>query len=158
MLTVIKYSHTERKNGHVRAYWMCRCTCGKTKTARGDSIKSMKTSSCGCIHKIHGLEGTRFYRIWRHMKSRCYNSKIVGFKYWGGRGIKVCDRWQQFVNFRDDMYNSYVRHVKKHGEKNTTIDRIDNDGDYTKENCRWATYLIQSNNNRNTRKMRGLVV
>lgn len=96
----------------------------------------------------HGMSETRFYRIWKGMKNRTSNPNLLKYKDYGGRGIHVCERWDKFENFRDDMYESYLAHVEEHGEKYTTIDRIDNEGNYEPSNCRWATQLVQSLNQR----------
>lgn len=94
------------------------------------------------------MYGTKFYNTWMHIKTRCFNSKDIMFSYYGGRGIKCL--WNSFKEFRDDMYESYLKHVAEFGEKQTTIDRIDNDGNYCKENCRWATLQEQQINRSTT--------
>lgn len=89
-----------------------------------------------------------FYSRWRSMLNRCKNKNVDCFKWYGGRGIKVCDRWSEYENFVLDMWKSYQYHLKKYGRKETTLDRINNDGNYCKENCRWATIKQQSKNKR----------
>jgi hypothetical protein len=86
------------------------------------------------------MSKTRFYKIWKGLFTRCYNKNYRLFKDYGGRGIKVCERWHKFENFRDDMHKSY--------SDDKSIDRIDNDGNYEKNNCKWSTRLEQGRNKR----------
>ena len=88
----------------------------------------------------------RFYNIWKSMKQRCLDKKHIAFKRYGGSGITVCKRWIKFENFMEDMLESYSKHVKEFGERQTTIDRINNEGNYELSNCRWATWLEQAHN------------
>lgn len=133
--------------------WLCRCECGKKKRVAYSNLVRGLTKSCGCIgrerpsHLKHGLTETRFYGIWRHIKTRCLNKKSDKYSYYGGRGITICDEWLEFENFQRDMYKSYLEHYEIHG-KDTSIERVDNSKGYFKENCRWATQSEQSRNRR----------
>ncbi len=97
-----------------------------------------------------GLNGSYFHRVWANMKSRCLNSKNPAYKYYGGRGITICNRWLDFPNFIEDMYELYEYHIEHFGSgrKNCHLDRIDNNGDYSKDNCRWVTAKVNQNNRR----------
>lgn len=92
----------------------------------------------------------RLYRIWIEMRSRCMNPKRKNYKWYGGKGIKVDDRWYVYLNFHEDMSQAYYEHVKKFGEKNTSLDRINVNGHYCKENCKWSTLKEQHSNKSNT--------
>lgn len=93
----------------------------------------------------HGMRKTRIYRTWSHMKGRCNNPNDKAYKYYGGRGIKVCDRWNDFVNFQEDMGADY--------DDSLSIERINVNGDYKKFNCRWIKFSEQSKNRRTNRKI-----
>lgn len=97
----------------------------------------------------HGMKNTKFYKFYMNAKARCENKKSTSYYLYGKRGIRVY--WKRFIEFKDDMYESYLEHCKKYGEKNTSIDRIDNNKGYCKENCRWVTTIEQGNNRRNNR-------
>ena len=123
------------------AVWMCRCSCGKEQAVTGSSLvigSSTKCRSCGT--KTHGKSMTKIHRIWNSMKMRCSNPKHVHFHRYGGRGISVCESWSKFENFYAEMGDV---------PDGTTLDRIDNDVGYCKENCRWADAKQQNRNRSN---------
>lgn len=145
-LTVIRKARAEiRPNGARRACYRCECRCGQQVTARADNLRSGNTSSCGCLRAEieHGhcrqSVKSRTYASWNMMLQRCTNPKATGYALYGGRGITVCDRWRTFDLFLEDM-----------GERppGTSIDRIDNYGNYEPANCRWATPSQQTHNQR----------
>lgn len=134
--------------------WLCQCDCGKTKIVQSFYLRSGKSKSCGCIRterlirdfSTHGKSKTPEFRIWASMKGRCSNPLNTSYHNYGGRGIKVCDRWlHSFENFLADM-------GKKPTHKHS-IDRINNNGNYEPSNCRWATKTIQNNNRRDNLKI-----
>ena len=92
------------------------------------------------------MQDTRFYKTWENMKQRCLNRNHTHYKNYGGRGITVCGEWLTFEGFLRDMHSSYLKHSELHGELNTTLERIDVDGGYSKSNCCWITRLMQYNN------------
>lgn len=125
------------------ARWKCLCDCGRETVQYGQDLKKGKVISCGCWNEEkrfkHGLADTPVHRVWIGMRSRCNNPKAREYVNYGGRGIKVCDRWESFENFVADMG------IRPEGY---SIDRINNDGNYEPSNCRWATTTQQLNNRR----------
>ena len=122
--------------------WVCTCSCGNTTTARTHHLLQGRKLSCGCLYKetrghwTHGMSKMPVYEVWQAMIQRCTNPRNARYNDYGGRGITVCDHWLKFENFYEDM-----------GEPNgLTLDRIDNNGNYEKSNCRWTTYEVQNNN------------
>lgn len=140
----------EKRLNDGRRGWMCVCNCGNTKIVRTNHLLDGSTKSCGCyrkeVNKKHGKRNSLTYSVWSNIKQRCYNPNASGYENYGGRGIKVCSRWKNsFENFYYDM--------GKRPSKNHSIDRVNNNGDYSKENCRWATKKQQNRNSRHCKKI-----
>ena len=142
MLTAVKFSHSFNQ----QSYWVFICECGNEKTIRASKVVSSTgtTKSCGCYRRKHGYcadyERGKLYNTWLNMKARCLNENNHKFYMYGAAGIKICDRWADFKNFAQDMGEPPT--------KDHSIDRIDSSGDYTPENCRWATKKQQAYNTR----------
>lgn len=148
-LTVI--SEAKKKNQKL-ASWLCKCDCGKEKTATSTNLIHGHTQSCGCLQKenlansrrTHGNTNTPEYEAWQNMKSRCSeNAKREDYKNYFLKGITVCERWMKFENFLSDM--------GKRPSKNHSLDRIENNGNYEPGNCRWATPKQQASNKSNNK-------
>lgn len=137
--------------------WKCLCDCGNIIVTKGYRLKNDGCKSCGCLNRRnlkHGItpkgKPIRFYTIWVAMKQRCFNKNAANYTRYGGRKITVCEEWLDFTRFYKDMFNSYNEHCTKFDIKDTSLDRIDNKGNYSKKNCKWSTRKEQSNNRRDT--------
>lgn len=133
--------------------WKCKCECGnevikKAQTLKTAAIRESKNTTCGCYFHGEAAKNTRLHRTWCSMKRRCYNPNAAYYNLYGGRGIKVCNEWQEYLNFKEwALNNGYT--------DNLTIDRIDSNGNYEPDNCRWVDWKVQQNNRRNNKYFEG---
>ena len=150
-LTVTRRASND-KNGLSR--WCCVCSCGASVIVRGQDLRRGRQVSCGCWKdentsardRTHGHSGTRLHRIWKNMKSRCYNPRVKSYKDYGAKGVRLCEEWK-------DSFSAFYSWAMSHGyQDELTIDRINPAGNYEPNNCRWATRAEQSKNKRANKK------
>jgi hypothetical protein len=149
-LVVIEEVFPRQINSHGRAvrFIVCKCDCGVVKQRRFNDMKLGKVVSCGCTKRnkmklkmtTHGMSGARPWRIWINLTQRIDNPNSTSYRYYGGRGVTIPKAWRKFEGFWGDMEEGY--------KDSLSLDRIDNDGHYSKENCRWTTSKVQNRNSR----------
>lgn len=138
----------DKNPSNKRIKWICLCDCGKITSVASHQLVSGNTKSCGCIryetkNQTHGMRHTRIYEIWCGIKKRCYNKNDKNYPKYGGRGISVCEEWK-------NDFSIFFSWAISHGYKdNLTIDRINNNGNYEPNNCRWITHAEQQRNRTN---------
>lgn len=145
-LMVLQRAETTNK----RTKWLCLCNCGKEVIVEAYNLTKGHTQSCGCLQREaaskanskHGMHGTRLYRIWNCMHNRCYRKCYHAYKHYGGRGIAMCDEWKS-------DFQAFAKWALANGYADTlSIDRIDVDGNYSPDNCRWVSMEKQNKNKR----------
>jgi hypothetical protein len=145
-LKVLKFSGVNEKTKC--AEWICECICKKKTIVSGARLRNGKTKSCGCLKEgyRHGKSGDRLYNILMRMKARCYNPTDDAYELYGGRGIRICDEWLD----KETGVICFYKWATENGySEDLTIDRIDVNGNYEPNNCRWVTMKVQQNNKRN---------
>ncbi len=139
-LVVIKW---EGRSKYGRNYWLCECDCGELIVTGNDYLINKSTKSCGCLRKekttTHNLSYTNEYQIWLKIKDRCFNKTTKAYKWYGGRGITIWDKWKK-------DFKRFYKDIGKRPSLKYTLDRIDNDGNYEPSNCKWSTQREQNRN------------
>jgi len=158
---VLGYSYTDKFR---RSWWVSKCDCGTVRDVVGNYLKSNRTMSCGCYRQekrremlkgntyrmTHGKSNTKLYHTYKHMIERCYSEKNKDYSNYGGRGIKVCEKWlESFENFYNDVIQGY--------KENLQLDRENNNGNYEPTNCRWVSSSKNQKNRRNSSNTQSLV-
>ena len=152
-LVVLAQAASERRFGH-RVAWLCQCDCGRMKAIVGLNLTQGKSQSCGCLkseiisrtQSTHHMTDTPTYRIWCAMKTRCLNTRAKTWPFYGGRGIRICEAW-------NDSFEAFFADMGPRPSANHSLDRIDNSGNYERSNCRWANHREQMNNTRANRSL-----
>lgn len=157
-LVVIKLDHSQKLPcGKIERHYLCKCNCGDYKVVRACSLRNGNTTSCGCYARemlskrqtTHNMSKTPLYKAWRNMKIRCTNPNYTDYYDYGGRGISICEEWLSFENFKEWALENGYKDEKINGKNLLSLDRIDVNGNYEPNNCRWATNSQQANNKRN---------
>ena len=137
-----------KKSYETKYHWLCVCDCGKEKIIMSSNLIRGISTTCGCgkikigeVTTKHGMTNTRMFKIWSGIRKRCTNQKCESYKHYGGRGIKISEKWNNFIDFYNDMKEGYADDL--------SLDRIDHNGNYEPGNCRWATSKTQNRNRRN---------
>lgn len=161
-LVVVSERPYVQPNGRKRLRWLCRCDCGTEATVDGNHLRAGRIQSCGCIvvdtnvaRSTHGDTRGDYvpaeHSTWAMMINRCTNPRASDYRHYGGRGIKVCDRWL-YGTCTKTAYECFLIDMGRKPTLKHTLDRIDNDGNYEPTNCRWATWTEQRRNQRRTKK------